>query len=121
MTGITIAQWIPRVAPDIDRLAEILHRAVHAGASVSFILPFALDDARAFWRDRIRPAAESGARHVLVARLDGRIAGTVQLILDTPPNQRHRAEIAKLLVHPDARRLGVARALMSAVEEVARA
>jgi ribosomal protein S18 acetylase RimI-like enzyme len=120
MNGIVIAQSIPGSA-DLDALAGILHASVHSGASVGFILPFTLEDAAAFWRDRVMPAAQSGARLVLLARLDGRLAGTVQLILDTFPNQRHRAEIAKLLVHPDARRLGIGRALMLAAEEIARA
>jgi len=121
MTGIEIAQWIPGAGEEIDQLAGVLHAAVHAGASVGFILPFSLDDARSIWRDKVAPPVESGVRHVLMARLDGRIAGTVQLILDTPPNQRHRAEAAKLLVHPAARRRGIARALMTAVEDLAQA
>ena len=107
-------------AEDIERLAEVLHAAVHAGASVSFVVPFSLDDARAFWRD-VLPHIAAGTRRVLIARLDGKIAGTVQLDLATPPNQRHRAEVLKLLVHPDARRRGIARALMLALEDVARA
>src|SRR3954462_9272787 len=121
MTGIEIAEWIPGPERDLEQLAGVLHAAVHAGASVGFILPFSLDDARSFWSDKVAPPLQSGARRVLIARWDGSIAGTVQLILDTPPNQRHRAEIAKLLVHPDARRRGVARALMTAVEDVTRA
>jgi len=108
-------------AEDIERLAEVLHAAVHAGASVSFVVPFSLTDSRAFWRDRVLPHIAAGTRRVLIARLDGKIAGTVQLDLATPPNQRHRAEVLKLLVHPDARRRGIARALMLALEDVARA
>ena len=57
---------------------------------------------------------------MLVARWSGRIAGTVQLEPAAQPNQQHRAEVVKLLVHPDARRRGIARALMSALEDVAR-
>jgi ribosomal protein S18 acetylase RimI-like enzyme len=38
-----------------------------------------------------------------------------------PPNQRHRGEVLKLLVHPDARRRGIARQLMLGLEDVARA
>jgi GNAT superfamily N-acetyltransferase len=56
---------------------------------------------------------------VLVARLDGRIVGTVQLDPAWAPNQPHRAEVLKLLVHPDARRRGIARALMVALENLA--
>ncbi len=52
----------------------------------------------------------------MVARKDGRIAGSVQLDYDTPPNQPHRAEVRKLLVHPDFRRRGIAKALMAALE-----
>ncbi|HEV2689018.1 MAG TPA: GNAT family N-acetyltransferase [Bryobacteraceae bacterium] len=108
------------VAEDIEMLGGVLHACVHAGASVSFVLPFSQDDAKAFWRDRILPAVQAGNCRVLVARLDGRIVGTVQLDLATPPNQPHRAEVRKLLVHPEARRLGIARALMAAIEESAR-
>jgi GNAT superfamily N-acetyltransferase len=123
MNEISIHEWRPSTAADdgLDALAGILHAAVHAGASVSFILPFSLDDSRAFWRDQVVPRVAAGARRVLVARLDGRISGTVQLDLATPPNQGHRAEVLKLLVLPDARRHGIARALMIALEEVARA
>jgi ribosomal protein S18 acetylase RimI-like enzyme len=55
-----------------------------------------------------------------VAREGERIVGTVQIDLDTPPNQQHRTEVTKLLVHPGARRRGIARALMVALEDVAR-
>jgi ribosomal protein S18 acetylase RimI-like enzyme len=116
-----IEEWRPGSSADLDQLAQVLHAAVHAGASVSFVLPFSMDDARAFWRDQVLPRVDAGTRRILIARVDGRIAGTVQLDLATPPNQRHRAEVLKLLVHPDARRRGIARGLMVAIEDVARA
>jgi GNAT superfamily N-acetyltransferase len=121
MTQAAIAEWHPSADPaaEIEQLAQVLHAAVHAGASVSFVLPFPMEEARAFWRDQILPAVQSGARRILLAQVEGRIIGTVQILLDTPPNQAHRAEVAKLLVHPDARRLGIARALMAALEEIA--
>ena len=123
MTRLDINEWLPGPEPSagLDALAEVLHAVVLDGASVGFVLPFSLDDALAFWRDRVLPAQRAGARRIWIARAGGRIAGTVQLLLDTPPNQRHRAEIAKLLVHPEARRLGIGRALMQAAESAARA
>jgi GNAT superfamily N-acetyltransferase len=122
-----IEEWRPdltgdaALSRDVDGLADVLHAVVHGGAGVSFILPFSLDDARAFWRDAVVPGTMARRRRVLVARVDGRIVGTVQLDPAWAPNQPHRAEVLKLLVHPDARRRGVARSLMVALEDLARA
>jgi GNAT superfamily N-acetyltransferase len=120
---IRVERWEPQAAGlngDLDSLGGVLHACVHAGASVSFVLPFSRDDAKAFWRDQVLPAVNAGSRRVLLARLAGQVVGTVQLDLAVPPNQPHRAEVKKLLVHPDARRRGVARSLMAAIEEEAR-
>src|SRR6267378_4485514 len=76
--------------------------------------------------DMLAEVLHAGVRRVLVALLDERsdgaerIVGTVQLELDMPPNQQHRAAVAKLLVHPAARRRGIARSMMMALEEIAR-
>lgn len=103
----------------LGALGEVLHACVHAGASVGFVLPFPPEEARAYWRDAVLPAVAAGRRRLFAATVDGRLVGTAQLVLDTMPNQRHRADVAKVLVHPAARRAGVARALMRAVEAAA--
>ena len=101
------------------RLAELLIATVAEGAAVTFLAPLACDVALAFWR-RVVADVGAGHRRLLVAREAGRILGTVQLALATPPNQPHRAEVVKLLVDPAARRRGLGRALMLAVEAEAR-
>jgi GNAT superfamily N-acetyltransferase len=121
---IRTERWRPNssnLAADLRMLAEVLHECVHAGASVSFVLPFSIDDASAFWQNRVLLTVRDGLCCVLVARSAERIVGTVQLDLDTPPNQSHRAEVRKLLVHPQARRRGIARRLMNELEDCARA
>lgn len=100
----------------LEKLAQLLHACVHAGASIGFVLPFGQDDATTYWRDKVRPAADRGGLTVLAATLAGRIVGSAQLDHDTPANQPHRAEVRKLMVHPDFRRRGIARALMAEVE-----
>jgi ribosomal protein S18 acetylase RimI-like enzyme len=121
-----IEEWRPdppgtsTLDQDLGMLADVLHAVVHTGAGVTFIVPFSLDDARAFWREKVLPGVRAGTRRVLVARQGARIVGTVQVDLAMPPNQQHRGEVAKLLVHPDARRRGIARSLMIALEAVAR-
>jgi GNAT superfamily N-acetyltransferase len=119
--NIDIAQATPaEIEAALPDLIEILHASVHAGASIGFVLPFPLAESEAFWRSLL-PAFTAGDRLLFLARLDGRIVGTAQLILAGMPNGRHRAEIAKVMVHPSARRRGLARALMLAAEAAARA
>ncbi|PJI44539.1 GNAT family N-acetyltransferase [Ferrovibrio sp.] len=101
---------------ELDTLAAILHDSVQHGASVNFVQPFAMEQARAFWQRQL-PALRDGGAVLFVARQDdGTIVGTVMLGLDMPPNQQHRADVKKLLVHSRARRKGLARALMQAAE-----
>ncbi|HET7788412.1 MAG TPA: GNAT family N-acetyltransferase [Myxococcales bacterium] len=99
-----------------DALAEVLLDAVAGGASVSFMADMNRQEAISYWR-RIADAVARGERVLLVA---GEFDGTAQLVLDTPPNQPHRAELAKMLVHRRARRRGLGRALFAAVEAEAR-
>jgi len=102
----------------IPDLAVILADAVAGGASVGFLLPFSPADAATWWHTLERDVAH-GSVLVIVARLDGRVVGTAQLRLAQLPNARHRAEVAKVLVHRSARRQGVATALMREIERIA--
>jgi ribosomal protein S18 acetylase RimI-like enzyme len=107
------------IARHIDGLSELIHACIHDGASIGFILPHSRAESEVFWRNKVAPAVRAGGRVLLVAWRDGRIAGSVQLDHDTPANQPHRAEIRKLLVHPDFRRQGIARELMAEIERLA--
>ncbi|WP_329107254.1 GNAT family N-acetyltransferase [Micromonospora sp. NBC_01699] len=102
----------------VAELGDVLHACVDGGASVGFVPPFGVADARRYWRD-VRGSLVSGGRVLLVARQDGRITGTAQVMLAMPANGRHRADVGKVLVHPAARRSGLGRALMAEVERVA--
>lgn len=105
----------------LDGLAGVLYGCVSNGASVSFVEPFTTADARRFFEQKVAPSVAAGDSDLLLAMVDGRIAGTVQLACDTPPNQPHRADVRKLLVHPDFRRRGVAEGLMLELERLASA
>lgn len=102
-----------------DRLVDLLQDVVDGGASVGFLPPLAALDARVYWGAVV--AAVSEGTRVLLAALDrDDVLGSVQLDVATMPNARHRAEVMKLLVRRRARRQGIGRALMQAVEDVAR-
>jgi len=106
-------------ARQMQGLADVLIDCVEGGASVSFMLPMTQQKARDFWQHSAA-ALERGRLRVLLAdSADGTILGTVQLLLDQPENQPHRAAIAKMLVHRRARRQGIGQALLAAVEELA--
>jgi len=101
------------------RLGEILIDCVHDGASVGFLDPLPIAEADAYWA-RVQAAVAAGRCLLLVGALgDGAIAGTVQLDVDTLPNQSHRATVSKLLVHTGARRRGLGEALMLELERSA--
>ncbi len=74
----------------LDELAEVLLDCVEGGASVSFMWPLPRERALAFWRG-VGESVAGDERLLLVAEAEGRIVGTVQLLLDQPPNQPHRA------------------------------
>ncbi|WP_039058357.1 GNAT family N-acetyltransferase [Enterobacter sp. Bisph1] len=105
----------------IDSLCDVLENSVAGGASVSFMHPLSREKSLTFWSG-VAASVGRGERIVLVAEdAAGEIVGTVQVVLDQPENQPHRADVAKLLVHEKARRQGLARRLMDALESEARA
>jgi GNAT superfamily N-acetyltransferase len=104
---------------EIEGLADVLIDCVDGGASVSFMAPLARSKALAFWQ-RVADGVAAGERALLLAEDDAGICGTVQLVLEQPDNQPHRADLAKMLVHHRARRRGCGAALMQAAEAVAR-
>lgn len=99
----------------LDGLCDVLADCVDGGASVGFMAPFTLADARAYWDD-VMGAVDEGASLLFTAREDGRVLGTVQLGVRQFPNQPHRADLKKLLVHRAARGKGIATQLMAAAE-----
>ena len=103
----------------IDALAGVLIDCVEGGASVSFMHPLTRDRALAFWR-RVAQGVAAGERALLVAEDAQGVCGTVQLVLDQPENQPHRADLSKMLVHRRARRQGLGAALGRAAEATAR-
>ncbi len=104
-----------------QQFVDLLIDCVEAGASIGFITPLSREQAAAFWR-KIAASVAAGERRILVGIDEQRqvLAGTVQLCLDMPANGQHRAEIAKLMVHPDYRRRGLAYDLMEQAIQLAK-
>jgi GNAT superfamily N-acetyltransferase len=103
----------------LAQLAEVTKDCVDAGASIGFMQPFTDAHAITFWR-KVAGDVTAGRRLLLVAEDDGGVCGTVQLIVDMPDNQPHRADLAKMQVHRRARRRGLGAALLRAAEQAAR-
>jgi len=117
--GYAVRRLTAATDADIRGLADVLIDCVDGGASVSFMSPLPLEKAVGFWRS-VSESAANGERVLLVAEDSAGIVGTVQLILDQPENQPHRADLSKMLVHRRARRRGAGAAILRAAEEVAR-
>ena len=104
----------------VDELADLLVDAVAHGASVNFLDGFSREEALAWWRG-VLPDLSTDARLLLVAEREGRIVGAVQVVPAHQPNQPHRGDVAKMLVHSGARRRGLGAALLRAAEAAGRA
>jgi GNAT superfamily N-acetyltransferase len=108
------------ITEHLEGLAAVLVDCIAGGASVSYMAPFSQVQGRDVF-EAVAEDVKHGRRLLLAAFAGDELIGTVQVILALPPNQPHRAEIAKLLVHRSARRRGVARQLMEHAEAAARA
>jgi ribosomal protein S18 acetylase RimI-like enzyme len=103
---------IKSIESHIVPLSELLVKVVDDGASIGFLPPMKLSVARQYWQTVINPDVI-----LFIAKINNEIVGTIQVHLCTKQNGLHRAEIAKLMTGPNARRKGVARALMKVAEE----
>src|SRR5262245_40828981 len=111
---ISVVSWV-EMAPLREDLIDLLQDAVESGASVGFLPPISREDADGYWHG-VERELRARSLVLLAAKDDQGIIGSVQLELPQKPNARHRAEVKKLLVHRRARRKGLGRALMKAVE-----
>jgi GNAT superfamily N-acetyltransferase len=103
----------------VAALAAVLLDCVQGGASVSFMSSLTKAEAESFF-EKVVEGVQKGERILLAAFRDSQLVGTVQIILATPPNQPHRADVAKLLVLRSARKQGVGARLMESVDEASR-
>jgi len=120
VTAVVRAATPATLARHLAELSALLVEAVGGGASLGFVAPLALDDARDYWLS-LRSEIVTGTRLLLVAEEDDRLVGAGQLALPAWPNARHRAELQKLCVAVAARGRGIGRTLVSALHDAARA
>ncbi|WP_168122362.1 GNAT family N-acetyltransferase [Paenibacillus sp. HB172176] len=105
-----------RIEPQtLEQLSDLLIDAVEDGASVGFLWPLSREEAKAYWNKALEPGVI-----LLIAQKNDLIVGSVQLQMAMKPNGAHRAEVCKLMVHSLFRRLGIAKGLMAAIEELAK-
>jgi len=118
MSPIRIAALSDTV-PVRAALSTMLIETVAHGGSVGFMHPLTEEDADQFWQGSLA-SAERGERIVFGAYDGEDLVGTVTLQLKLPPNQPHRAEIAKMMTRVSHRKRGIATALLRAAESRAR-
>lgn len=99
-------------------LVSLLLDSVRGGASIGFLLPITEEEATEYWRE-VENSLKGPCRIMLVAKMDERIVGSVQLDVASRPNGSHRAEVIKLMVHSSCRNRGIGQALLQAIEEEA--
>lgn len=115
LVGDVKIEQLETIGEHIDELSELLKQVVEDGASIGFLPPLILSEAKRYWENVLNPDVI-----LFVAKINNQIVGSVQLHLCAKQNGRHRAEIAKLMTHPDYRRKGIGRLLMQKAEERAK-
>jgi GNAT superfamily N-acetyltransferase len=121
VSGFAVRRLHTLTSREFGGLCEVLIDCVEGGASVSFMHPMTLAKAADYWRE-VAASVNRSERALVIAEDDhGVIIGTAQAVWATPENQPHRADVAKMLVHRRARRLGVGAAVLKAAEDAARA
>jgi len=120
MSGIRVRTVAELDARTFEGLCDVLLDCVEGGASVGFMWPMTPAKVQSFW-NTVRESLSRGERVLVVAEDDHGVVGTAQAVWAGPENQPHRADIAKMLVHRRARRLGVGAAVLAAAEAAARA
>jgi len=110
-----------RAERELRALVGLLKDAVDSGASVGYLPPLAQSEGEGYWRGVVEDVRRGSCVLLGAREADGTLVGTAQLLLATRPNGSHRAEVAKVIVHTKARRRGIGRALMLALEARARA
>lgn len=108
-------EQLDTIEESLKGLSELLIKTVEDGASIGFLSPMESIDALNYWTTVLSPEVI-----LLVAKSNNKIVGSIQLHLSRKQNGSHRAEIAKLMTHPNYRRRGVGRLLMQKAEEIAR-
>lgn len=106
---------LPSVEKHLGKLSELLIEVVEDGASIGFLPPLNISEAENYWKSVVKTGVV-----LWIAKVNGEIAGSIQLHLCEKENGLHRAEIAKLMTHPQCRRMGIGRALMQQAEERAK-
>jgi GNAT superfamily N-acetyltransferase len=120
MSAFTVRRLETLTTREFGGLCDVLIDCVEGGASVSFMQPMTLSKAAEFWRG-VAASMARGERALVIAQDgDGVVLGTAQAVWATAENQPHRADVAKMLVHRRARRLGVGAAVLEAAESAAR-
>lgn len=104
----------------IFELANLTQHVVHGGASIGFMENCQKDDMVVFWTAVSDKVAQKKTLLLIARALEtNQIIGTVQLQIDLPKNQPHRADLAKMHVHALHRRKGIAKDLLLRAEEIA--